>query len=203
MSTEGRPSAGRPRGLPYRPDGSRYTWGELLCELGDAQREEIMRRGTAPAFRDLVGWEYGGANSIPALRLVGIRKFVKGFYRGPARASGPEPFIQGYNIPVVTNGDHAPHVFVHGEKSPKRFGFYRVHRPVEGSRDAAYPNGLLLDYSRGGNGPFGPPLRDYLVQVYPDDPSLLLGKAYVALLGARVPTSYFVLKRRKPHRFTG
>ena len=75
--------------------------------------------------------------------------------------------------------------------------------PAEGARDARYPNALLLDYSLGGNGLFGPPLRDYVVQVYPDDPDLLLGKAYLALAGLRIPLSFFVLKRLRSHDFAG
>ena len=86
---------------------------------------------------------------------------------------------------------------------PKRFGFYRVHRVVEGSRDSHYPNALLLDYGLGGNGLFGPPLRDYLVQVYPDDPDLLLGKAYLNILGLRIPANFFVLKRLHQHDYRG
>ena len=78
-----------------------------------------------------------------------------------------------------------------------------MHAPVEGARDARYPNALLLDYSLGANGLFGPPLRDYIVQVYPDNPDLLLGKAYLALFGLRIPTNYFVLERLHQHDFTG
>jgi hypothetical protein len=136
--------------------------------------------------------------------LVGIRKFVKGFYDGkPRAANGPEPFIQGYNINVENNGDDAPHNLKPSKESPKRYGFYRVHEVVPGARDDRYPNALLLDYGLGGNGIFGPPLRDYLVQIYPDDPDLLLGKAYLNILGLRIPTNFFVLKRLHRHSFTG
>ena len=187
-----------------KPDGDRYTWLEILRDMSNGQREAIMRSGVAPKFDDLVGWEFGGGNTPPIFRLVGIRKFCKGFYEGPARsASGPEPFVQGYNTPVKNNGDDEPHVLEPSKESPKRFGFYRVHRVVEGHRDDRYPNALLLDYSLGGNGLFGPPLRDYLVQVYSDDPDLLLGKAYIALLGLRIPSNYFVLKRLHEHDYRG
>lgn len=185
-----------------KADGERYTWLDILTNVSGATREAIMREGVAPKFDDLAGWEFGGGNAVPLFRLIGIRKFVKGFYEGPPRAAkGPEPFIQGYNIDVKNNGDDEPHVFKHGP--PKRYGFYRVHRVVEGARDSKYPNALLLDYGLGGNGLFGPPLRDYLVQVYPDDPDLLLGKAYLNILGARIPTNFFVLKRLHQHSFTG
>ncbi|MBX3269344.1 MAG: hypothetical protein KF729_03735 [Sandaracinaceae bacterium] len=184
--------------------GDRFTWLEILRDLSNGQREALMHAGVAPRFEDLVGAEFAGANTLPIVRLVGIRKFCKGFYEGPPRsAKGPEPFVQGYNIPVVNDADDAPHRLEPSPEKPKRFGFYRVHRVVEGARDARYPNGLLLDYSLGGNGLFGPPLRDYLVQVYPDDPDLLLGKAYLALAGLRIPLSFFVLKRLRAHDFAG
>ncbi len=185
-----------------RPDGERFDWLSLLNEASTAQWETIMRTGVAPRFEDLAGWEFAGANSRKIYRLIGIRKFVKGFYEGPPRDEGPEPFVQGYNIPAKNNADSDPHVLETRNGAPKRFGFYRVHEPVEGARDSYYPNSLLLDYSKGGNGRFGPPLRDYIVQVYPDDPDLLLGKAYLAL-GLRIPTNYFVLKRLHEHDFRG
>jgi len=63
--------------------------------------------------------------------------------------------------------------------------------------DCKYPNALLLDYASQKNYLFEPSrrLRDYLVQVYPDNPDLLLGKAYVALGPVRLPMSFFVLER--------
>lgn len=203
MSAEHSALAKRPSSV-LKPDGGRYTWLEILRDLSNAQRELMMLAGVAPRFEDLVGWEFGGGNTPPIFRLIGIRKFVKGFYEGPPRATkGPEPFIQGYNVDVANDADDAPHTMKLKDGVPKRFGFYRVHRVVEGSRDDRYPNALLLDYSLGGNGIFGPPLRDYLVQIYPDDPDLLLGKAYLSVLGLRIPTNFFVLKRLHQHDFHG
>lgn len=197
--------------LARRPDAAlekearRYTWLEILQDLSHGQRELLMRGGTAPRFEDLAGWEFGGGNAVPLFRLIGIRKFVKGFYEGPPRdpKKGPEPFIQGYNIDVRGNRDDEPHILKPSPDKPKRYGFYRVHEVVPGARDDRYPNALLLDYGLGGNGIFGPPLRDYLVQVYPDDPDLLLGKAYVNILGLRIPANFFVLKRLHRHDYRG
>lgn len=187
-----------------KPDGGHYSWLEILRDLSNGQRETMMRTGVAPRFEDLAGWEFGGGNTPPIYRLVGIRKFVKGFYEGAPRAKkGPEPFLQGYNIDAVNDADDAPHQMKLKNGVPKRFGFYRVHRVVEGSRDSHYPNALLLDYGLGGNGLFGPPLRDYLVQVYADDPDLLLGKAYLNILGLRIPANFFVLKRLHQHDYRG
>jgi hypothetical protein len=41
-------------------------------------------------------------------------------------------------------------------------------------------------------------LRDYLVRLSDD---LYLGKAYVALGPGRLPVSYFVLERHRPHDY--
>lgn len=187
-----------------KPDGERFTWLEILETMSHGQREAVLATGTAPAFDDLAGWEFAGGNTLRITRLVGIRKFAKGFYEGPPRGrEGPESFIQGYNIAAKGNRDDEPHILLPSEEKPDRYGFYRVHRVVETARDSRYPNALLLDYSLGGNGLFGPPLRDYLVQVYPDDPDLLLGKAYLALLGLRIPLGFFVLRRLRQHDFAG
>jgi hypothetical protein len=186
-----------------KADGARYSWLEIVRSAGNGVRETMMMNGTPPSFESLAGWEFAGANALVLTRLIGIRKFVKGFYEGPDRASGPSPHIQGYNITVRQNADDAPHVLTPSAERPKRHGYYRVHRVVEGAKDARYPSSLLLDYSLGGNGVFGPPLRDYIVQVYPDDPDLLLGKAYVALGPVRVPVSFFVLKRLQKHDHRG
>lgn len=188
-----------------RPDGSRWDQLSLVREADDAARAAIMESGGAPALEDLVGWEFAGINTGWLAGIGGVRKFKKGFYEGPARAAGPEPFVQGYNVPVRQNGVGQPHVAKPSDAAPKRFGFYRVHRVQPGARDSKYPKALLLDYSLGGNFALDPAnlLRDYVVQVHPDDPELLLGRAYAALLGMRIPVSYFVLKRMNRHDFRG
>lgn len=192
----------RKQGLVLKSNGEAFSWLEIMQRASSGQLEAMMRAGTRPSFDSLAGWEWKGGNTPNIFRLVGIRKFVKGFYAGgDARvSSGPEPFLQGYNIDVPDNDDAAPHQLA---AEPERWGFYRVHDVVEDATDNLYPNALLLDYSLGGNGTFGPPLRDYVVQVYPDEPDLLLGKAYLNLGGVRVPSNYFVLERLRPHDFVG
>lgn len=192
----------RQKGYVLKSNGEKFSWLEIMQRASSGQLEAMMRAGTAPSFESLAGWEWKGGNTPNIFRVVGIRKFVKGFYEGgaPRERRGPEPYVQGYNIDVPDNDDQAPHQLA---DPPKRWGFYRVHEIVEGAPDALYPNALLLDYSLGGNGPFGPPLRDYLVQVYPENPDLLLGKAYLNLLGVRVPSNYFVLERLQQHDFAG
>jgi hypothetical protein len=189
-----------------RPDGKRWDWASLLSEASSRDRARIMRDGTMPALESLAGWDFAGANTLRATRIVGIRKFIKGFYEGPPRTrAGPEPFIQGFNVVVQQNADAEPHLAKPSIEKPKRHGFYRVHPVRPADTDSLYANALLLDYSLGGNPWYDPSrvLRDYLVQVYPDDPNLLLGHAFAAVLGVRIPLSYFVLSRLREHSFRG
>ncbi len=186
-----------------RPDGSRYTYLDLVQNVSDAVRDAVMRAGVAPALESLAGWEFAGTNTGAITDLVGIRKFRKGFYVGAPRVPhGPQPFVQGYNVVVAQDGIGKPHVAVPSEAHAKRHGFYRVHAVDPASADNVYPNALLLDYGLGRNGiePSGF-LRDYLVQVYADDADLLLGRAFVALAGARIHGGYFVLSRSRAFDF--
>lgn len=180
-----------------KPDGSRYSYLDLVREVSDATRDAVMRAGVAPTFESLAGWEFAGTNAGAIADLLGIRKFKKGFYAGAPRVPhGPQPFIQGYNVVVEQNGVGKPHIAPPTDATAKRHGFYRVHAVVPGAVDSVYPNALLLDYGLGRNGiePSGF-LRDYVVQVYADDPDLLLGRAFVALAGLRIHGGYFVLAR--------
>jgi len=143
-------------------------------------------RGETPDLDSLVGWEFRGINHPAWAKLAGIKKFVKGFFRTE------DGRVKGYNSPVEQNVlDGRWHV------APKRFGFYLV-APVDATaRDNAYLHAVLLDYGRGGNKPWDPTrgLRDYVVQVDPANPDLMLGKAYYALGPLRVHSNFFILER--------
>ena len=163
-----------------------------LALASNAELEEYMKRGIAPDVRKLVGWRFKGYNTLDVTTILGFRKFKKGFFskEPPPHEGAP---IWGYNVDVKQNGLVDPWI----EKGKPPYGFYRVYRVDPASRDNLYPNALLLDYGQGGNPPYDPSrfLRDYLVQVDPDNPDLLLGKAYVALGPVRVFVSFFVLER--------
>jgi hypothetical protein len=157
--------------------------------------DAAMRRGAKPTADELAGWEFRGANTPAWSRLLGIKKFIKGFYRD--RISGQ---LMGFNIPVRQNRIDEPWVAKPDDARPKRFGFYRVDPVDATATDNVFLNSVLLDYSRGGNHALDPTttLRDYLVRLSDD---LYLGKAYVALGPARLPVSYFVLERHRPHDY--
>jgi len=170
-----------------------------------SELERVMRDGVAPTFDELVGWEWDGVNVGLVPGLLGIRKFRKGFYRGPNRVeSGPEPCVHGYNIPVRQNGVSNEHSAKPSDARPKRFGFYRVYQASLSPKHNLYPKALLLDYGLGANG-LDPSrfLRDYLVKVNPDSSDILLGKAYLALGVIRPFVGFFVLRRALRHEFTG
>jgi hypothetical protein len=163
----------------------RASWSEL---------ETAFVRGATPDLESLAGWEFRGINrlplnGLPVAQLVGIKKFLKGFFRAE------DGRIMGYNSPVANNAlDGRWNV------AAKRFGFYEV-RPVDPtSRDNNYLHALLLDYGRGGNKVYDVTagLRDYIVQVDPANPDLLLGKAFYAIGPARIGTlNYFILERHR------
>lgn len=145
-----------------------------------------MLRGEPPAANDLVGREYRGTNTPATSRLLGIRRFIKGFEHAE------DDTVTGYNRRVRGGNLSAPWTASswHGKE---RFGYFTV-TPVESvARDNRYLNALLLDYGSGLNTPRDPTalLRDYLVRT----PSgLLLGHAFLALGHRRIPVGHFVLE---------
>lgn len=169
----------------------------LFAELArstDAALERRLAGARGPDAASLAGWEFAGFNTPLFASLLGIRKFVKGFFRGPGG-------IEGYNIPVRQNGLRGPWLHSPDADHPRRFGFYRVVPVRPGSRDGRYPAALLLDYGASPRNRAWRPervLRDYLVQPDPGEPDVLLGKATLALGPLRVATNFFVLERLRP-----
>ena len=168
----------------------RYT---ELTQRSNRELEEIFRKGIMPAAESLVDHEWRGFNTPAFARLLGIQKFIKGFFR----VSANDP-VEGYNIPVKQNGLDSPWQHKPSADAPKRFGFYHVYPVRPEDRENHYPEALLLNY---GISPRNPAyrverlLRDYLIQPDPDNPDILLGKAYLAVGGLRIPSNFFVLER--------
>lgn len=155
--------------------------------------EQAFVRGATPDLDALVGWEFRGINHPAWARVAGIKKFVKGFFRGE------DGRVMGYNSPVDQNVLDGRWRFRPADTAPKRFGFYEVAAVDPTSRDNTYLHAVLLDYGRGGNAAWDPTagLRDYLIQVDADNPDLFLGKAYFALGPARVHSNFFILERHR------
>jgi hypothetical protein len=166
-------------------------------ELARRPRRELERvlvRGETPSVDALTGYEYGGWNSPPHMAVLGIRKFIKGFF-----GTGDDRRF-GYNTPTRQDGlDHgwSPRP---SASEPRRFAFFSVIPVDPEGRDNRYLHALLLDYGRGSNriADVSRIIRDFLVRVEPGSDELLLGKAYLALGPARVFSNFFLLQRLGP-----
>ena len=172
---------------------ARHTPSPEFLRLARSDRAElalVIRGGAQPDIAALAGWEYRGMNLGTGPRLLGIRKFIKGF----CRPAAGEAF--GYNLRARQNAPEDVWLPQPGG-GERPFGFYRIAQVVPGSRDTRYPNALFLDYGRGGNGRFAVTglIRDYLVRVAPGSDELLLGKAFLAVGPLRLPVGYFILER--------
>ena len=108
---------------------------------------------------------------------------------------------------AVQNGDREAWIKKHGGDEGKRFGYYHVAPVDPRSKENRYLHSVLLHYGEGGNHSLDPSagIRDYLVQVDPDNRDLFLGKAYYKVGPIRVHSNFFILERHErvsgqPHR---
>jgi len=121
------------------------------------------------------------------------KTFMKCFHRDPATGS-----LRGWNVRLEQDGLEAtcrPKTRRGGQVHS--FGHFEVVSPEEGASATALCEGLLIHYGLGRNAVLDPirRLRDPIVAVRPDDPSLLLGRSFLDL-GFSCPTpSYFTLER--------
>jgi hypothetical protein len=156
--------------------------------------EQLLRTAAAPAPKALAGFEWRGYNLSWRVKLLGLQKFVKGFFEAGAG-------VEGYNIPVEQNGLDGPWRRLPTPANPRRYAFYCVTRVDPRAVDHLYPQAILLDY---GASPRNPPraierrLRDYVVQPDPANPDLLLGKAYIAFGRYRLASNFFLIERLGP-----
>ncbi len=165
-----------------------------LAQSSDSHLEQILRVSKGPTLEPLVGFEWRGYNTSWRTKLLGIQKFIKGFFQ---EGDG----VEGYNVPVLQNGLDEPWLHLPTPDNPRRYAFYRVTEVDRESDDHFYPQAILLDYGASARNAAWPGvriLRDYLVQPEPDNPDLLLGKAYLALGPLRLPSNFFILDRLRP-----
>lgn len=181
---------------PLQPNGQRYDYVALALAEND-ELEHVMRCGVQPDPAQLVDWEFKGWNTFDLTGVLGIRKFKKGFYQEDPVAD-PKQVINGYNVQIVVNGlgEDWFDKIKHGNSI--KHGWYNCYPVDLSDADNKYPNSLLINYDCDKNPTLDPSrrLRDYIVKPYADNDDLLLGKAYIALLGPlRMFISYFVLER--------
>jgi hypothetical protein len=174
---------------------------EAVANATDRARNVMFMSGTAPKFEDLVDWDFTGFNPYAHLKLLGIQRFVKGFFQkaGEAPPSKVER-IYGYNIFCSSKAPEGVWQTMPSEDTPQRHGFYDVYNEGPGSK---FPHSLMLHYGVPENHNANPErlIRDYLVQVNPNDPDLLLGKAFLQLGPVRVHSNFFILQRYRQHHY--
>ncbi|RME78219.1 MAG: hypothetical protein D6785_12175 [Planctomycetota bacterium] len=162
-----------------------------MHQKNHGELEKILQEGREPKLEDLADKRFKGVNTPWYTRILGIKKFMKGF---EWKDKDGKRLLEGYNIPVKQNGLSKPWIPKPSPEKPKRFGFFLV-LPSSEHQSALYPNSVLLDYSQGENPWYEPAklLRDYLVEVCPPPTPLYLGKAYLSM-GIKIYVSYFILE---------
>lgn len=170
------------------------------------QLRQLLQDGHALAPQDLVGWQYQGiALGLPRwVERLSWKVFVKAFAQD---GHG----VHGWNVRIAQTGPQllapgADLVPMRCGSDPRTFGHYRVLPLRDWRRPIPLPcgPGVMLDYGTGDNPRLDPmrPMRDPLVALQPEDPTVLLGWSFAELGPLRLPTpSYFLLLRWRPVDF--
>ena len=155
---------------------------------------KMLVRGEQPDPTALGGWEYRGVNMPATSRLLGLRRFIKGFTTDDAgRVHGYNKLVRGHDLAALWT--------VRPQRDGREAYAPFAVAPVDPEAiDNRYLNALLLDYSAVPDPEPGVAgrLRDYLVRVIPSSDDLLLGRAFIALGSRRVPVGWFALERMGP-----
>lgn len=178
---------------------ARLTFADL-CTSPKAQLEKYLLESKAPSLDSLSGYEFRGYNVLAphekaVMWVLGNVRFIKCFF--PSKEPGAP--LQGYNLNVKNGGLDDPWSTVPDEQKPSRKGVYKVYATRNRPGKNLYPNAVFLDYAQPENNLFsGGTIDDYLVQPDPENPDLLLGKAFTNLW-VMTPATYFVLERLQKH----
>ena len=163
-----------------------------LAAADSRRLRELLIAGEPPNPAALADWEYRGVNMPPTVpRLLGIRRFVKGF---EGERNGE---FLGYNKQVVGWRLEEPWICRPQRDGREAYAYFVVHAVDPEAIDSRYPNAVLFDY---GAAPEPEPgvaarLRDYVVRVTSGSDELLLGRALTAVGRRRVPVGWFAIER--------
>jgi len=154
---------------------AKYTFDELT-ELDNKRLGELVRAGGTPTIAEVVGYDFRGYNVPPVTRLIGTRKFKKGFYAQP----GADDYAWGYNVPVAQNDKTEPWLAEPNEENPRRYYFYKVFPAGTPGYLKECAHALIIDYSKWSGTFFLNPVRftvDYLVYPDPENHDLIVGRS--------------------------
>jgi hypothetical protein len=169
-----------------------------LLSMSNVQLAATLRDGHPVDPTSLDDTQYQGISlGLPGW-IVSITwlKFMKTFHRDPSTQR-----LRGWNVRIVQDGLDAPWTpQVRRNGTTRTFGHFEVVDTDGRALPAGTDRGLLIDYGAGRGSALDPMrmVRDPVVAVNPDDPTLLLGWSYVRC-GFNVPTpSYFSLRLDGP-----
>jgi len=164
---------------------------KTLSQMSNRQLEDIMRNSKKPNMTKIAEKEYNGWNMGLLPSLSGLQKFRKGFQKQDGG------YFTGYNVLMQQNHFNEAWEQKLVNDEPKIFGFYEMTPAKD-----RYPNALQLDYNTLKNKKFEEWLLDYIVEVEPGNPDLLLGKAHVLPMTLYyrwntpiIPPTFFVLEK--------
>jgi choline dehydrogenase-like flavoprotein len=178
---------------------TKYTF-EQLTEFSNERLEDLVRIGSTPRIDDVVGYEYRGFNLQPATKIIGTRKFKKGFYAAYPGAN----HAWGYNMPIVQNLKDEPWVAVPNEENPRRYFFFKILPAGAPGYDRRYAHTLIVDYSKWDGYFLLNPARytvDYLVYPDPENRDLMVGRSDFVMGPIRFFMGYFILERHNQSNF--
>lgn len=167
---------------------------ERLAHSDDRTLDELFAASLAPSFEALVGYRWRGWNTDPNLKYLGLKKFIKAFFRA-------EHGDEGCNVKVRQNAFAEPWIPRRRHGHDDAFAFYLVRTQSAGTRIARNPGALLIDYAASSRNPayhIERTIRDYIVQPFSDDADVMLGRAFVGIGRMRVASSFFVIERAEP-----
>jgi hypothetical protein len=177
---------------------AKYTFEELT-ELSNKRLGELMRTGSTPKIEEVVGYEFRGYNVPWATKLMGTKKYKKGFYAQP----GVSAYAWGYNVPVVQNRKTEPWLAVPNEANPRRYFFFKVFPAGTPGYDKKMAHALIIDYSKWRYFFLNPIQRtlDYLVFPYPENRNLMVGRSDFFAGRIHFPMGYLILERHNKSNY--
>jgi hypothetical protein len=187
-------SGGGATGTSGSPPQTPHAWTfASLAKASNPELESLMSSKAVPSAESLAGSEFRGWNVAELASVLGIRKFIKGFFR-----CSDSPDFAGYNMPVKQNEFEGPWEPALENGEPVRHFYFGL---VPGSRvsDAIYPATLVVDYRLWKGTPATPPgitnTVDYLVLPDPSNPNLVLGKSYLQFSEVKPFLGFFLIER--------